>query len=131
MLSDICDQFQREVEELDLSAEDYAAHLRRLIMKLVRDAAEHVDGYGRGEIPALMQRCHEALVALATEAEDVEDRQCRYQRQAGMLNLMVLADSIARFHAATHAQQRKSVDALRDLVADALAGLVKPEERTA
>jgi hypothetical protein len=112
-------------QRLDPADAVLSARLRGLITRLVRDAAEHVMACSMGEIAAIVQRSHEVLTALAAEAEDPDDRQCRYRSRAAVLNLLVLADGVARFHAATRAQQRKSVDALRDLVADALSGLVE------
>ena len=123
-LSEVCDDFQTGLEVLEPADDDLSARIRALITRLVRDAAEHVAVCEMGEIPALLQRCREALSALAAEAEDSEDRRCRYQSRAAVLNLLVLADGVARFHAG----RRKAADvaALRDLVADALAGLAEP-----
>jgi hypothetical protein len=123
-LSEVCDDFQTGLEALEPVDADMAVRLRGLITRLVRDASEHVADYGMGEIPALLQRCREALAALAAEAEDPENRQCRYQSRAAVLNLLVLADGVARFHEGK--QKPADVAALRDLVADALTGLVAP-----
>jgi hypothetical protein len=72
-----------------------------------------------------MQRIHEALSAIAAEAEDPDDRHRRYARQAALLNLLILVDGIVRFHASK--RRANDVAALRDLVADALRPLV-PED---
>jgi hypothetical protein len=126
LLSDICEAFQREVEELD--PDTHATRLPHLVAKLTKDAVALIADHNLGEIPGLCQRAQELLTALAAEAEDPEDRQCRYRSRAAMLNLLLLADGVARFHAATHAQQRASVDALRDLVAGALSSLIERDE---
>jgi hypothetical protein len=102
--------------------------LRGLITKLVRDASEHVADYGMGEVPALMQRCHEALVALATRIENPDERWYRYQSRTAVLNLLTLADTIQSHHAGSRAQQRKTLDALRRLISSALAEHVERDE---
>jgi hypothetical protein len=127
-LSEICDDFQDELERLEPADDDLSARIRGLITRLVREAAEHVADYALGEIPALLQRSHEALTALAAEAEDPEDRRCRHRRQSAVLSLLIFADAVARFHEGSRAEQRRTVDALRDRVAEALAGLVEPAE---
>jgi len=55
MLSTLCDTFQREVEALEPSADDYPAQLTGLVLKLVRHAAAHVADYALGEVPALLE----------------------------------------------------------------------------
>ena len=126
LLSDILEAFQREVEE-QLDPDTHATRLPHLVTKLAKDAAALIADHNLGEIPALCQRCHDILAALAAEAEDPEDRQCRYRCRAAVLNLLVLADGVARFHASG---RRKPTDlaALRDLVADALRDLVERQD---
>ena len=127
MLPQLCAEFQVEVEALDADdVGDYAAQLRRLTLKLARDAALEIADHHYGEIPALCQRCHEVLAWLAAEAEDVEDRQRRYGRQQTVLNLLVLAEGIVRFHSGqgTRKARDEAAAALRDHVADALQALV-------
>jgi hypothetical protein len=122
-LREICQNFEDELEELVPASADLASRIKGLITRLAKDASEHVADDGMGEIPALLQRCHEALAALAAEAEDAEDRRCRYRSRAAVLNLLLLADGVARFHGGK--QKPADVAALRDLVADALSGLVE------
>jgi len=75
---------------LPLAADgDLAANLRGLVTRLVRDAAEHVADQGLGEVAAIVQRSHEVLTALSAEAQDADDRQCRYRSRAAVLNLLV------------------------------------------
>jgi len=125
-LSEICGEFLDDAERLEPADDDLSARLKGLIMRLARDAAAHVGESRHGEIPALMQRSHQALAALAAEAEDPDDRQCRYRSRAAVLDLLILADGIARFHEGR--QKPADVAVLRDLVADALASLVEREE---
>jgi len=121
-LAEVCDDFQAGLEALEPADADMAVRLRGLITRLVRDASEHVGEDGVGEVVAIVQRSHEVLTALAAEAEDPDDRRCRYQSRAAVLNLLVLADGVGRFHAG----RRKAADVavLRDLVADALRELI-------
>ena len=122
MLNEICNTFAGEVEALDPKDEDYAVELRALVLKLIRDAAAQLEAQLCGEIPALLQRCYEALAWLKSAAEEPEDRARRYSRQQVILNLLVLCDGIVRFHAG----RRKAADLtrFRELIADALEGLV-------
>ena len=60
-MSSICTAFQAEVEALDVRDEDYGVYLRRLTLKLAKDASAHVADYHFGEISALLQRSHEVL----------------------------------------------------------------------
>jgi hypothetical protein len=86
MLSNLCDGFQTSVESLNPKDAEFTFDLRVLVMRLVSALAVLVGDYPHGEIAALMQLCHEVLVALAaeadldTEAEDPERRRCRYRR---------------------------------------------------
>jgi hypothetical protein len=128
-LAEICDEFQTGVEALNPGAEDYAVHIRGLITRLVQAIVELVGAeYSMGEIPAIVARGHEALAALSGEAEAPEDRRCRYRSRAAVLNLLMLADGIQSHHAGSRAQQRRTAEALRDLVADALSDLVEAAE---
>jgi hypothetical protein len=127
MLSATCETFEAEVEALD--PEDYAVRLGGLTRKLARDAAEGIENYACGEIPALLQLCARVLAWLQAEAEEPDDQSRRYERQRVVLDLLTLCHGIAAFHSGSAAQQRKpaSVAALRDLVADALRALVEAE----
>ena len=93
------------------------------VQKLARDAANHVADYGMGEIPALLQRCHEVMAWLQAESEDTEDWQRRYARQQSVLNLLSLCEGTCQFH---RAGKRKTteVSAFRSQVSDALRELV-------
>ena len=125
-LPELCEAIQDQVEALETDTEDYAGRLKRLKLKLARDAAEHVgESYAMGEIPALCQRICELMAALAAAAEGPDDRQRRYGRQQALLNLLTLCESIRVFDVGTHAQRRASIASLRGLVSDALAGLVE------
>jgi hypothetical protein len=126
-LSEACQEFVDALDEIPADGEP-PARLRPLITRLAKDAVEHVAEHRHGEISALLQRSYLALAALSAEIENPDDRQCRYRRQAALLDLVILVDAVTRFHAATRAQQRASVDALRDLVAAALSDLVEPAE---
>jgi hypothetical protein len=77
----------------------------------------------------LLKLSHDALAALKAEAEDPEDRVSRYASRRAILNVLSMRTGIARFHEGK--QKAADIAALRDLVAQALAGLVEPEERTA
>jgi hypothetical protein len=120
-LAEVCQNFEDELEALEPADADLAVRIRGLITRLARDASEHVADHRHGEVAAIVQRCHEALFALSAEAEDPEDRRCRYRSRAAVLNLLVLADGIAGFHEGK--QKPADVAALRDLVAGALADL--------
>jgi hypothetical protein len=85
--------------------DDLPDRLMRLITRLIRDAAELVAEHSMGEIPALLQRCHKALTAIAAEAEEREYRRCRYRRQGAVLNLLILVDGVARYR--TESQVKK------------------------
>jgi hypothetical protein len=122
MLSQLCDEFQREVEALDPKADDYAAELLALVKKLVRDAAAHVADYHLGEIPALLELSRLVLAWLKSEAEDPADRSRRYARQRAVLDLLTFCENVRHFHAS----KGKSDDLaqFRAQVADALRSLV-------
>jgi hypothetical protein len=122
-LSEVCDDFQTGLEALEPADADLAVRFRGLITRLARDAIEHVAEHRHGEIPALLQLCHDALAALKAEAEDL-DRASRYASRRAILNVLSMCDGIARFQEGK--QKPADVAALRDLVADALAGLVEP-----
>jgi len=95
-------------------------------LKLARDAVEHVEAHSMGEIPAIIERCPEVLSALSAGAEAPDDRRIRYRRQAAVLNFVILVNDMAAHHTGTRSRQRKSVDALRDLVSDALGHFAGP-----
>jgi hypothetical protein len=103
---------------------DLPARLRGLITRLAKDAAEHVAEHRHGEIPALLQLCCDALAALEAEAEDREDRILRCGSRQAILNLLRMCHRIVLFDESR--TKPADVAALRDLVADALAGLVEP-----
>ena len=107
---------------LDVKDEVYGIDLRRLTLRLARDAAAQVEGYGYGEIPALLELSGLVLAWIKAEAEDPEDRQQRYARQRAVLNLLTLCEGICRFHGGR--RRASDVAKFRDLVADALRGLV-------
>jgi hypothetical protein len=123
-LPEVCQKFEDDLAELEPASADLASRFKGLITRLARDAAEHVGDYGMGEVPALLQLCHDALAALKAEAGDPDDRRLRYRSRQAVLNLLVISAGIARFHEGK--QKPADVAALRDLVADALAGLVEP-----
>jgi hypothetical protein len=127
-LAETCLAFLDELEALEPADDGLPARLKGLILRLVRDAAEHVADHSMGEVPAITQLAGEALRAIADEAEDPEARRCRYRRQSSVLSLLIFADAVARFHEGSRAEQRRTVDALRDRVAEALADLVEPAE---
>ena len=127
-LAEICDDFQTGLEALEPADADMAVRLKGLITRLMRDAIEHVADHSMGEIPAITQRCGEALAAIAAEAQSPEDRRCRYRRRAALVNLAILVDATQSHHAGSRAQQRKSVEELRDQVAASLQGLVEAGE---
>jgi hypothetical protein len=124
MLSAICDTFAAEVEALDPKADDFGVDLRRLILKLARDATAEFADHDLGEVPALLERCRYVIAWLKSAAED-EDRQRRYGRQQALLNLLVLCEGICRFHDSK--RKAADVDALRNLIGDALRALVVEE----
>jgi hypothetical protein len=99
---------------------DLPARLRGLITRLAKDAAEHVAEHRHGEI----QLCCDALAALEAEAEDREDRILRCGSRQAILNLLRMCHRIVLFDESR--TNPADVAALRDLVADALAGLVEP-----
>jgi hypothetical protein len=121
MLSEISEAFQREVEELEPADADLSARLKGLIIRLARDAAEHVGESRHGEVAALLQLAGEALNAMADEAADHEDRSLRYGSRQAILNLLRMCHQIVLFDESR--KKPADVAALRDLVADALSGI--------
>ncbi len=125
-LSESCNKFADALEELEPADADLPARLKGLITWLVRGASEHVAEHSMGEVAAIVQRCHEALSTLSAERGDPDDRRSRYRSRAAVPNLLIMVDGVARFHQGK--QKPANVAALRELVADALSGLVEPEE---
>jgi len=120
-LGEKLDEFLTDVEALEAADAGLPARLQGLVMRLARDAVEHVAEYGMGEIPALVQRSHEVLATLADD--DPHDRRSRHRRRAAVLNLCVLADAVQSHHAGSRAQQRSTIDDMRERIAEALSGV--------
>jgi hypothetical protein len=81
-----------------------------------------ITGYGQGG-PWQGRMAYAPTVQ--AEAEDAGDRQRRYARQQAVVNLLLLCEGVARFH--TGRRRPEDVDALRALIAGALAPLVQEE----
>jgi hypothetical protein len=120
VLSQLCEAFANKVDALDPRNEDYLPHLKVAVLKLARDAANHVEG-SHGEVSAILELGRLVLAWLSSEAEDREDRSRRYNRQRAVLDLLGLCESIRLFH---RAGKRKpaEVTAFRGQVGDALRG---------
>jgi hypothetical protein len=129
-LHELCSQFEVSVEKLD--ATDYGFDLRILVKHFVSTVAALVGDYVNGEVPALLHLCQHVLTALAAESDldpdtdEAERRRCRYRREQAVLNLLVLTCAVVDFHSGTN--RRRSVQALKNAVADALRELVPPRD---
>jgi hypothetical protein len=110
---------------LEPASADLASLFKGLITRLAKDAVDRVAEHSMGEIPAIIQLSSEALFALATEADDPNDRGQRYRSRQAVLNLLTLCEGIVRFDAS----KRRSQDlaALRRMITAALQDLVLEE----
>jgi hypothetical protein len=120
MLSDLCDTFQDEVQQLDPGDIDYAVRLGSLTQKLAKDAAAEIADYPYGEPAPLTQLCAGVLQWLKAEAADPDDRQRRYGRQQAVIDLLTFCHALTGFHAGSAAQQRENLADHRARIADAL-----------